>query len=276
MLDMDNIVLHRNNVHVTGEGNKAIIFAHGFGCAQELWRLIVPAFESDYKVILFDYTGSGNSDKSFYEQRKYNSLNGYTQDLLDVIKALKLDNVIFIGHSVSTIIGALAAIAHPSYFSKLVMVCPSPCYLNDEHYRGGFERDEIDALLHTMENHYLDWAAYFASKVMANGERPELKEELKDSFCKNDPVIANQFARVTFLSDNRNDLKALKTPTLILQCINDVIAPVEVGQYVHEQIEGSTLRIMEASGHCPNLSAPEETINLIKAYLQKDANQEAA
>jgi sigma-B regulation protein RsbQ len=260
-------ILTRNNVHISGKGETPMLFAHGFGCDQNMWRYITPAFESAYKIVLFDYVGSGNSDVSFYNEERYSSLNGYATDVLEICKELNLSNVIFVGHSVSSMIGLLAAIERPSVFSKLIMIGPSPCYINDKDYSGGFEKSDIEGLLETMEKNYIGWANFLAPAVMGNKDRPELGEELTASFCSTDPVIAKQFAEATFLSDNREDLKKSKIPALILQCSEDIIAPNAVGEYLQSNLPESTLKIMKATGHCPHMSEPEETISLMKAYL---------
>ena len=248
-----------------------MLFAHGFGCDQNMWRYITPAFENDYKIILFDYVGAGKSDLSAYHPDRYNSLQGYAQDILEICEELKLKDVIFVGHSVSSMIGVLAAIERPEIFSDLIMVSPSPCYINDGEYIGGFERKDIEGLMETMEKNYIGWANFLAPNIMGNKDRPELGEELTESFCSTDPVIANQFAKATFFSDNRKDLPRLKTPSLILQCSEDIIAPPEIGDYMNKNIKNSTLRQMKATGHCPHMSAPDETITLIKEYLSSRA-----
>lgn len=248
-----------------------MIFAHGFGCDQNMWRFITPAFEEDYRLILFDYVGAGKSDIASYNAERYSSLRGYAQDVLDICEELQLKDVIFVGHSVSSMIGLLAALERPDYFSNMIMVGPSPCYINDDGYIGGFERKDIEELLETMEKNYIGWANFLAPNVMGNKERPQLGEELTESFCSTDPLIAKQFAQATFFSDNRKDLAKLKVPALILQCSDDIIAPGEVGNYVHENMPQSTLKIMNAKGHCPHMSEPEETIKLIKEYLLVNA-----
>lgn len=265
---MDETIIKRNNVRIFGSGTTTMLFAHGFGCDQNMWRYITPAFENDYRIVLFDYVGAGKSDINSYSAERYNSLNGYAQDVLDICKALELENVIFVGHSVSSMIGLLAAIERPRYFSKIIMVGPSPCYINKEGYKGGFEHKDIEGLLATMEKNYIGWANFLAPQIMANAERPELGNELTESFCSTDPVIAHEFAKATFFSDNREDLNKLKIPSLILQCSEDIIAPLEVGNYVHENLPQSTLKIMKAKGHCPHMSEPEETVQLMKEYLQ--------
>ena len=259
-------VLLRNNVKITGEG-QPMLFAHGFGCDQKMWRFITPAFEKDYQLILFDYVGAGNSDKSAYDIEKYNDLNGYVQDILDIVTTLDLKNVILIAHSVSCMISLLSSIKEPHRFAKMVFIGPSACYINNGAYVGGFEKKDILDLLETMEKNYIEWANFLAPAIMKNPENPELGKELNQSFCSTDPTIAKQFAAVTFLSDNRKDLSKMTTPTLLLQCTNDLLAPKEVGEYLHREIPGSTLKIMNATGHCPHMSAPGETISLIKNYL---------
>jgi sigma-B regulation protein RsbQ len=268
---MNNSIISRNNIRISGNGTQPVLFAHGFGCDQNMWRYITPAFEDNYKVVLFDYVGSGKSDIGSYNAERYSSLQGYAQDVLDVCEALHLKNTIFVGHSVSSMIGLLAALEEPGYFSNLIMVGPSPCYINDNGYVGGFERKDIEGLLETMEKNYIGWSNFIAPNIMGNKERPELGEELTASFCSTDPVIARQFAEATFFSDNRNDLGKIKIPSLIMQCSEDIIAPAEVGEYLSKQLPFSTFVQMNATGHCPHMSEPEETINLIKAYLNKAA-----
>ncbi|MGO4540427.1 alpha/beta fold hydrolase [Paenibacillus sp. 2TAB19] len=261
-------VLVRNNVKVLGEGSRTIVFAHGFGCDQHMWRYIVPAFEQNYRVVLFDYVGSGKSQINDYDSTKYNDLQGYAQDVLDIMDRLELRDTIFVGHSVSGMIGMLASIRNPEYFEQIVMLGPSPRYVNDlPDYYGGFERSDIDELLSMMQLNFIGWASYLAPIVMQNPERRELSEELEQSFCSRDPHIARQFAEVTFLSDCRTQLELASIPSLILQCADDSISPVEVGQYLHAHLKHSTLRLMTAKGHYPQLSHPEETIQFIKQYL---------
>jgi sigma-B regulation protein RsbQ len=259
-------ILIRNNVKVFGKGTRPIMFAHGFGCDQNMWRFITQTFEDHYQIILFDYVGSGKSDLRAYSAERYGSLKGYAQDILDICDALNLKDVIFVGHSVSGVISLLAAIAQPDRFSRLVLIGPSACYVNDPpDYVGGFEREDIAGLLDMMEKNYLGWANSLAPAIVQNAERPELAGELVESFCSTDPGIARRFAEATFLSDNRSDL----APSLIMQCAEDIIAPVEVGKYMHKHLPGSTLRLMKAMGHCPHLSHPDETIQIIKEYLSE-------
>jgi sigma-B regulation protein RsbQ len=260
-------ILTRNNVKIFGRGTQPMLFAHGFGCDQNMWRFVTPAFEDDYRIVLFDYVGAGKSDLAAFDQARYASLDGYAQDVLDVCRALDLTDVVFVGHSVSSMVGVLAANREPERFARLVLIGPSPRYVNDDGYVGGFERSDIDGLLETMDKNYIGWANYLAPAIMRNEDRPELGEELTESFCSTDPVLARRFAETTFLSDNRADLPGLRVPSLILQCSEDIIAPLEVGEYVHRALPESTLRVMRATGHCPHMSAPEETIALMKEYL---------
>jgi sigma-B regulation protein RsbQ len=260
-------IQRRNNVNVFGRGTQPMLFAHGFGCDQNMWRFLTPAFENDYRIILFDYVGSGKSDLASYDDTRYATLDGYAQDVLDICHALDLRDVIFVGHSVSSMVGVLAAKREPERFSRLIMVGPSPRYLNDEGYVGGFERADIEGLLDLMDKNYIGWASFLAPVIMKNDERPELGRELQESFCSTDPKIARRFAEATFFADNRKDVAAVDIPSLILQCSEDAIAPVEVGNYLHREMPASTLRLLKATGHCPHLSHPEETIASIREYL---------
>ncbi len=260
-------VAKRNNVKITGQGKTAIIFGHGFGCDQLVWNEVIDQFKNDYKVITFDYVGSGQSDKAAYSQERYSDLYGYKQDLLDVCDSLEDDSFIFVGHSVSSMIGMLASIERPELFSKLVMIGPSPHYLNEPGYRGGFDKSDINELLDMMEVNYKEWAKYLAPVVMSNEDRPELAENFEQLLCSNDPKIARQFAEVTFTSDMRSELSKLRVPTLIMQTQFDAIAPLEVGQYVHDHIADSRLVIMKAMGHNPHISDAAETAAVIKEYL---------
>jgi sigma-B regulation protein RsbQ len=265
---MTQHILARNNVRVFGNGTQPMMFAHGFGCDQNMWRFVTPAFQEDYKIVLFDYVGSGHSDYQAYSAERYGDLNGYTQDVLDICDALELRHVIFVGHSVSGMIGALAAIREPDYFERLILIGPSPRYINaPPDYLGGFERADIEGLLNLMEKNYLGWANFLAPVIMKNPDRPELAAELEQSFCSTDPLTARQFAEVTFFSDNRDDLAKVGVPSLILQCSEDAIAPVEVGSYLRDHLAHSTFRQLQATGHCPHLSHPEETIQAMKEYL---------
>jgi sigma-B regulation protein RsbQ len=264
---MTGDVLRRNNVTVFGNGSQPMLFAHGFGCDQNMWRFITPAFERDYRLVLFDYVGAGRSDLSAYDAERYGRLDGYADDILDVCRALDLDDVILVGHSVSGMIAVLAANREPARFAHLIMVGPSPCYINDTDYVGGFERRDIEDLLDMMDRNFIGWANFLGPVVMKNPDRPELTAELTQSFCSTDPVIARRFAEATFFADNRADLPQVRVPSLILQCSDDTIAPTTVGEYTHRLVPGSTLHIMQATGHCPHLSHPDETIRAIRDYL---------
>ena len=258
----------RLNATVTGpRDGQPIVFAHGFGCDQHTWRFVAPRFEDEFRVVLFDYVGFGGSDSSAYDSARYSALSGYADDVIELCHELGLENVIFVGHSVSSMIGVLASLAEPSLFAKLVLVGPSPRYINDDSYIGGFAEADITELLESMESNYLGWSSAMGPVIMANLDRPQLAEELTSSFCRADPAIARAFARATFLSDNRRDLQRVRTPTLILQCANDVIAPTVVGEYVRDAIPNSSFVLLDATGHCPNLSAPEQTSHAIAAFL---------
>lgn len=260
-------VLKRNNVVVKGKGGPAMMFAHGFGCDQNMWRYVVPAFEDDYKIITFDHVGAGGSDLSAFVPQKYASLDGYADDIIEIARELALNDIIFVGHSVSALMGIIASLKAPGVFRSLVLVGPSPSYINDGDYTGGFTKQQIEELLESLDNNHLGWSMTMAPVVMGNPERKDLNEELSNSFCRTDPDIAKHFARTTFLSDRRDIVANVNIPTLILQCSNDVIAPEAVGNYMHQQIKGSKLVLMKATGHCPNLSAPQETITAIKEFL---------
>jgi len=267
MMEVELPTLIRNHVQIRGKGSRAMIFAHGFGCDQNMWRFVAPAFESDFKTVLFDHVGAGHSDLSAYDPKKYGSLDGYADDLIDIGRELNLSGAVFVGHSVSAMIGVLASLKEPDLFESLVLVGPSARYINDHDYVGGFSAEQINELLDFLGSNYLGWSAAMAPAIMGNSDRPELGEELTNSFCRTDPEIAKSFARVTFMSDNRADLSKVRARTLVLQCSDDLIAPTEVGRYVHEHIRGSEMVIMRATGHCPNLSAPEETIAAIRAFV---------
>lgn len=265
-------VLNRHQVKQFGHGAQTLLFAHGLACDQKVWRHITPGFEDQYKIVVFDYIGSGKSDLSAYDRSKYASLNGYAADIIAICDALALNEVIFVGHSVSSMIGMLAAIARPDLFSRLIMIGPSPRYINDKDYCGGFEKKEMEELLSLMRNNYSQWANMFAPIAMANPDRPYLIRELTDSLCEADPEITCDFASLTFLGDNRKDLPNLKTATLILQIAEDIVAPVQVGDYLHQHVQNSLLYKMKATGHFPHLSAPAETTELIKKYLKEQGH----
>jgi sigma-B regulation protein RsbQ len=266
---MDATVLSRNNVKVFGSGTQPMLFAHGFGCDQNMWRFVTPAFADDYRVVLFDYVGSGKSDLASYDLERYSTLDGYASDVLDVCHALDLHDVIFVGHSVSSMIGVLAAKREPELFERLILIGPSPRYINElPDYVGGFERADIEGLLETMEKNYIGWANFLAPAIMKNPEHPELSSELAASFCSTDPVIARRFAEATFFADNRSDLASVTVPSLIMQCSDDMIAPSSVGEYMSRALRGSTLRVLRATGHCPHMSHPEETIAVMQEYLR--------
>ena len=222
---------------------------------------------TNYRVLLFDHVGAGGSDASAYDPARHARLEGYAEDVVELARAAKVEAGVFVGHSVSAMIGVLAARRAPELFADLVLVGPSPRYIDEGDYVGGFTEPQIEELLDFLASNHLGWSRAMAPMIMGNSERPELAEELTDSFCRADPEIAERFARATFLADNRADLAGVAARTLVLQCKEDVIAPLAVGEYVQRAMPGSTLVVLEATGHCPNLSAPEETIAAIKAFL---------
>ncbi|RYU09723.1 alpha/beta fold hydrolase [Nocardioides iriomotensis] len=264
---MDVLARHNVTVHGPSDG-RPLLFAHGFGCDQNMWRYVTPAFTDEYRVVLFDHVGAGPVDPAAYDVERHATLQGYAQDVVEICDALDLHDVVLVGHSVSAMIGVLAQAARPDRIGALVLVGPSPRYIDDDDYVGGFSEADIFELLGSLESNYLGWSSAIAPVIMGNDDRPELGQELTASFCRTDPDIAKRFARVTFLSDNRADLADVSVPTLVLQCRDDVIAPIEVGRYVHETIPGSVLTVLDATGHCPNLSAPEETAAAIADFLR--------
>jgi sigma-B regulation protein RsbQ len=259
--------LFRNNVRTAGAGSTAMIFAHGFGCDQNMWRQVSPAFEDKFQIVLFDHVGAGGSDLKAYSSKKYFTLAGYADDVVEIGTELGLRDAVFVGHSVSAMIGLLASLKAPGMFKSLVMVGPSPRYIDDEGYIGGFKEQQISELLDFLADNHMGWSTAMAPVIMGNADRPELGEELANSFCRTDPDIAKEFARVTFNSDNRADLRKVTIPTLILQCSEDVIAPLAVGEYMQRQMPNSKLMILKATGHCPNLSAPEEVISAMRGFV---------
>jgi len=260
-------VIRRHNVNVSGSGERTIMFAHGFGCDQTMWEPVARNFERDFRVVLFDYLGHGQSDLGAYSAERYSSLNAYADDVIEIGRALDLKGAVFVGHSVSAMIGALASIRAPEMFSDLVMVGPSPRYIDDEGYRGGFSREQIEELLEFLASNHLGWSAAMAPAIMGNPDRPDLSSRLENSFCRTDPEIARDFARATFLSDNRADLPSVDARTLVLQCSEDIIAPLSVGEYVHAALPQSEFRLLQATGHCPNLSAPDEVTAAIREFV---------
>jgi sigma-B regulation protein RsbQ len=260
--------LKRNNVRQTGRPDgPAVVFAHGFGCDHNMWRFVAPEFEESHRVVVFDHVGHGRSASRAYDRRKYATLDGYAQDVVEIADKLGLRGATLVGHSVSATIAMLAVLrARPGVFDRLVMVAPSPRFIDEGDYIGGFTRQDIDDMLAGMDD-YPSWSDAMAPFIMGNPERPELTEELATSFCRTDEQIARDFARVTFLSDHRAELGQVTVPTLVIQALHDPIAPVQVGEYVHAAIPGSVLRMLDAAGHCPNLSAPLDTTEAIADFL---------
>lgn len=259
----------RHHVTLTGRPDgQPVVFAHGFGCDQNMWRHVAPRFEDEFRVVRFDHVGAGGSDLSSYDPERYATLQGYADDVVELCRELGLSDVVLVGHSVSAMIGVLATLSAPELFAKLVLVSPSPRYVDDGDYVGGFTAADIEELLDSLDSNYLGWSSAMAPVIMGNEEQPELADELTASFCRTDPGIARRFARVTFLSDNRADLPRVRIPTLVLQCRSDAIAPISVGRFVADQVPDSSFVLLEATGHCPNLSAPDATGDAIAAFLR--------
>lgn len=271
---MNESILTRNDVTITGNGEQTIIFAPGFGCDQTVWKTVAESFEHKYQVVLFDYVGMGKSDVTAFDPIKYGKLSGYVQDVLDVCGSLQLTEAIFVGHSVSGMIGLLASLQHPEYFSDLIMVGPSPCYLNDPpEYFGGFEEEELTGLIDMMEKNYIGWATAFAATLINNPDHSDVADDLEERFCSTDPIIARKFAEACFFADHRKELPGVNVPALIMQCAEDVIAPTEVGKYMNQHIPNSEIVYMKATGHCPHMSHPKETAELIHEYLESTLSQ---
>lgn len=263
-----NSIFSRNHVTILGEGEQVILFAHGFGCEQSMWQQITPAFEKEYRVVLFDYVGAGKSDIQAYDAT-YRSIEGYVQDVLLIIEQLQLENVIFVGHSVSSMIGMLASIRQPEKFKKIIMIGPSPCYMNDGEYKGGFEEEDVQELLEMMEMNFIGWASYMAPFALGESSTDQTAEQLENVFVSQDPHIAREFAEVTFRLDCRDQLSKMTTPSLILQCADDSIVPSEIGYYLNDHLPYSTFQLLTAKGHYPHISHPEETIAFVKAYIKE-------
>jgi sigma-B regulation protein RsbQ len=260
-------VQRRNNVNVTGDGPATLFFGHGYGCDQHMWRFMQPAYAQRYRTVLFDLVGNGRSDIAAYDRHKYSSLQGYADDLIEIVEEFGRGPAVFVGHSVSAMIGLLAHLKRPGLFAAHAMIGPSPSYINDGDYVGGFERSDIEGLLETLEGNYLGWSSAMAPAIMGAPGQPELAEELTNSFCRTDPEIAKQFARVTFLSDNRADVPKLDAPALVLQCSDDIIAPMCVGEYLKRQLPRSSLVVIRNQGHCPHMSAPGPSCEALDAFL---------
>lgn len=260
-------IIERNNVQQHGSGERTMVFSHGFGCDQNMWRFVEPAYRESFRTVLFDHVGAGRSDMAAYDPQKYSTLDGYAHDVVEIGRELNLKNAVFVGHSVSAMIGALASIKAPDMFTHLVMVGPSPRYIDDGDYVGGFSAEQIEELLASLADNHMGWSAAMAPAIMGNPDRPELGEELTNSFCRTDPEIAKQFASATFMADNRNDLGKITARTLILQSSDDIIAAENVGEYVNREVPGSQIVYLKASGHCPNLSAPDEVISAMRDFV---------
>lgn len=268
--------LVRHNVRISGTDGPPLVFAHGYGCDQQVWRHVAPAFEHDHRIVLFDHVGAGGSDASAFDRRRYASLEAYARDVIDICREARLEDVVLVGHSISAMIGVVAARLAPELFSRLVLVAPNPCYLRDGDYDGGFSREDIEGLLETLDSNFFSWARMMAPVIMNSPEQPELAEELTNRFCAMDLRIARHFARITFLSDCRHELPQVRQECLVLQCQDDALAPLHVGQYLRAQLPRAQLAVMNATGHCPHLSAPEETVALMRRFLEPSREEGAA
>lgn len=272
--DAKEAITKRNNVTIHGTGDKTLMLGHGFGCDKRMWRFVLPALSARYTVVLFDYVGSGNSELNSFNIEKYSSLNGYARDVVDIVDAFELENVAFVGHSVSSIIGLIASMDVPDAITELIMVCPSPCFLNHEpDYEGGFDRSDLEELIQLMDKNYIGWANYLAPLVMGSNASQALTGELSGSFCSTDPVAAKTFAKATFFSDHRDLLAQSTVRTLILQSAADSLASVKVGNYMHQKMANSELTIIEAEGHCLHMTDPEVTSDLIEKFVDETHDQ---
>jgi len=267
-MEPSHSVVARNNVTINGSGSTVLMLAHGFGCDQNMWRHLLPYFDEQYTVILFDYVGCGASDYSAYDKDRYSSLTGYAQDVLEICEALSLKDVTFIGHSVSSMIGMHAAIQSPHIFSKLAMICPSPCFLNfPPEYEGGFDKEDLEELINLMDKNYVGWANYLAPLVMGQATDAALTQELETSFCSTDPKYAKPFAKATFFSDDRAMLAKLSLPTLILQSKHDNLASTAVGEYMAQFIPNSQLEVVDAHGHCLHMTNPSIVFSYLREFV---------
>lgn len=263
-----SVICKRNNVKIRGNGDIVLMLAHGFGCDQQMWNRFTRLLGAKYKIILFDYVGCGQSDLRAFEKNRYSNLLGYSLDIIEICEELNLSHVVFVGHSVSSIIGMHAAIKSPETFSELIMVCPSPCFLNfPPDYEGGFEKEDLEELINLMDKNYIGWANYLAPLVMGQNNDNELIKELEQSFCSTDPQFAKPFAKTTFFSDDRKYLSQLTNPTLILQSRDDNLASIEVGKYMHKNLPNSTLNIIEAHGHCLHMTDPKCVVNALEDFV---------
>lgn len=261
-------VLARNAVTVLGPASaQVLVFAHGYGTDQSTWRRIAERFATDHRVVLFDYVGSGRSDLSAYDERRYDSLQGYADDLIEVIDGVGATRVTLVAHSISGMIGALASIRRPELFAQLIMVCPSPRYIDDGDYRGGYSAEDVRGLLAAIEANQPSWAAALAPAVTARDDRPEVVDSVRRLFAATPAKVATHFARVVFFSDVRHRLAEIPVPCTIIQSQGDIICPPHIGAYLHERIPASELVQLETSGHFVHLTEPELVSALIAQRL---------
>ncbi|WP_186576055.1 alpha/beta fold hydrolase [Aquibacillus kalidii] len=265
---MTQKAITRNNVKVRGTGKQPMIFAPGFNFDQNVWSKVSKEFEKDYQVVLFDYVGFGESDIHAYDPSKYSTITGYVEDLLDICSELNMSEAVFIGHSIGSMIGMLASIKAPNLFSKLIMIGPSP-YLQNEppHYIGGFEKEDLTGLMDMLDKNYMSWATNVAATIVNDPTSSNIATEIEDLFSQNDPYITRKFADVVFFSDNRKYIPQVTVPSFIIQCSDDIFVPTTVAEYMHKHLSNSTITYAKAIGHCPHLSHPNETIDIINEYL---------
>lgn len=261
--------LIRHNTSISGTGTTTLLFAHGYGCDKTVWRDIVPAFEGDYRVVTFDHAGSGKCDRLAYNSFRHSSLAGYADDVIALCEELQSERLIMVGHSVSAMIGALAAIKRPDLFDLMVMIGPSASYVNEGDYVGGFDLPDLKEFLEMIETNFQGWGAALAMLAMGNADRPALAEGLRDRICSLDPAIAGVFARVTFLSDLRADVPRLQTPTVILECQDDPVSPKSAIAFVRDSLPGSRHIELQATGHCTHMSHPAEVTAVLQRVLDE-------
>lgn len=266
-------VIEQNNVTQSGIDNgPAMIFVHGFGCDQSMWREVAPKFAEGHRVITYDLTGMGQSDLSAYDPHRYGDLRAHAEDLRGIVDALRLDEVVLVGHSVGATIALLAAIEVPEKISRLVLISPSPCFVDDavSSYRGGFSREDLEGLIAFLDENHMGWSAQMAPTIVGQPEGAVATDELTQSFCRTDPKIAQHFARVTFLSDERKAFEHATRPSLILHCKHDALVPMEVAEWMKDRTPMVTLELLDATGHCPHMTVPHDVVAAMQTYLGKD------
>ncbi len=259
--------LRKNNVSISGSGSKTLVFVHGYGCDQSMWRFVAPQFELSHRVVLYDLTGMGQSDLSEYDFKAYRTLQRHADDLTAILEDLEVSDGVLIGHSVGATIACLAALKCPERISALALVAPSPSFMNDAAYTGGFDREALEGLVNLMDENFLGWTSRVTPTIAGEDRAGETAAELTQSFCRTDPAIAKHFGRITFLADHRADMKRVEAPAAIIQCTDDALAPVDVGVWLSENMKRGTLKFIEATGHCPHMTEPAKTTEAIREFL---------